>query len=142
MAARTSLLADGDQAVHRTRHRATHEQEIALGVDSHDAQTDLGEVAGAHMPRHALAFDDARGVGARRDRSRLAVPRVAVGLGAAVEVMTVHDALKAAALRDAAHLHAITFGEDGDRDGAARHGRGRFTSDRESETTDDARRDL
>src|SRR2546430_4374654 len=119
MAARTSLLADGHQAVHRTGHRAAHEQEIALGVDSHDTQADLGEVAGAHMPGHALAFDDARRVGTRRNRSRLAVPRVAVRLGATVEVMTVHDALKAATLRHAAHLHAIAFGEDGDRDGAA-----------------------
>src|SRR2546423_4958069 len=107
MAARTSRLADGHQAVHRTRHRAAHEQEIALGVDSHDTQADLGEVAGAHMPGHALAFDDARRVGTRRDRSGLAVPRVAVGLGAAVEVMTVHDALKAAALGDAADFDAI-----------------------------------
>src|SRR5258705_8591171 len=113
MAARASLLADGDEAVHRTRHRAAHEQEIALGVDLHDAQADLGEVAGAHVPRHPLAFDDARRIGTRRDRSRLAVPRVAVGLGTAVEVMAVHDALKATALRDAAHLHAIAFGEDG-----------------------------
>src|SRR5438105_4491212 len=128
MAARTSLLADGDQAVHRTRHRAAHEQEIALGVDPYDTQADLGEVAGAHMPGHALAFDDARRVGARRDRSRLAVPRVAVRLGATVEVMTVDDALEAATLRHAAHLHAIAFGEDRDRDRTpgrrrlARHG--------------------
>src|SRR5438046_2065144 len=110
MAARASLRADGDQPVHRTRHRAAHEQEIALGVDLHDAEADLGEVARAHMPGHALAFDDARRVGARSDRSWFAVPRVAVGLGAAVEVMTVHDALKAAALRQAPPFHAITFG--------------------------------
>src|SRR2546425_499240 len=140
MAARASLLADGDQAVHRARHGSAHEQEIALGVDLHDAQADLGEVAGAHMPRHALALDDARGVGARSDRSRLAVPGIAVRLGTAAEVMAVHDALETAALRHAAHFHAIAFGEDGDRDGAARHGGGRLPRDREA--TDDARRDL
>src|SRR6267378_3766256 len=138
MAARTSLLADGDQAVHRPRHRAAYEQQIALGVDSHDAQADLGEVAGAHMPGHALAFDDARRVGARRDRSRLAVPRVAVGLGATVEVMTVHDALKTAALGDAADFDAIAFRENCDRDRGARS-RGLA---RDVEPAYDARRDL
>src|SRR5882724_2552982 len=110
MAARTSLLADGDQTVHRTRHRAAHEQEIALGVNLHDAQADLGEVARAHMPGHALPFDDARRVGTRSDRTRLAVPRVAVGLGTAVEMVPVHDALEAAALRHAAHLPASALG--------------------------------
>src|SRR5260370_3023912 len=107
MATRPSLLADGDEAVHRTRHRAAHEQQIPLGVDFYDAQADLGEVAGAHMPGHPLALDDAGGIRAWRDRARLAVPGVAVRLGAAVEVMTVHHALKAPALRAAAHLHAI-----------------------------------
>src|SRR6267154_3146662 len=138
MAARASLLADGDQAVHRSRHRAAHEQEIALGVDLHDAQADLGEVARAHVPGHALALDDARRVGTRSDRSRLAMPRVAVGLGAAVEMMAVYDALKAAALGHAAHFDAIAFGEDRDRHGGARGGC--FT--RDIEAADDARRDL
>src|SRR6266545_293181 len=41
MAARASLLADGEQAVHGTRHRAAHEQEIALGVHFHDAKPQL-----------------------------------------------------------------------------------------------------
>src|SRR5712671_720104 len=138
MAARASLLTDGDQAVHRTRHRAAHEQEIALGVDPHDAQADLGEIPGAHMPGHFLAFDDARRVGTRSDRSRLAVPRVAVRLRTAMEVMAVHDALKAATLRDAAHLHAIALGENRDGDRAA--GGRRFTRDRKA--ADDARRRL
>src|SRR6266705_5005570 len=138
MAARASLLADGDEAVHRTRHRAAHEQEIALGVDLHDAQADLGEVAGAHVPRHPLAFDDARRVGARRDGSRLAVARIAVRLGTAVKVMAVHHALEAAALGHAAHFDAIAFGED--RDGDRRARGGRLATDREA--ANDARRDL
>src|SRR6266404_2622962 len=120
MAARASLLADGDEAVHRTRHRAPHEQEIALGVDLHDAQADLGEVAGAHMPGHALALDDARRVGARSDRSRLAVARITVRLGTAVEVMAVHDALETAAFGYAADLDAIACREDRDGHGGAR----------------------
>src|SRR2546427_9149155 len=102
MAARASLLADGDEPVHRTGHRAAHEQEIPLGVDPHDAQADLGEVAGAHVPGHPLAFDDARRVGTRSDRPRLTVPGIAVRLGAAVEVVAVHDTLEAAALGHAA----------------------------------------
>src|SRR2546422_4129562 len=132
MAARASLLADGDQAIHRPRHGTAHEQEIALGIDSHDPQPELGGVAGAHMPRHALAFDNPRRVGTRCDRPRLAVPRVPGRLWTAGEVMAVHDALEPAALRHAAHLHAIAFGEDGDRDRAAR--RPRFA--RNPEATD------
>src|SRR5688572_3246391 len=110
MAAPASLLADGHEAVHRTRHRAAHEQEIALGVDPDDAQADLGEVAGAHVARHPLALDDARGIRPRRDRAGLAVPRVAVGLGAAAEMMAVHHALEAAPFGDAADFHTVALG--------------------------------
>src|SRR6201988_3330596 len=138
MAARASLLADRDEAVHRARHGAAHEQEIALGVDLHDAQADLGEVAGAHVPGHPLAFDDARRIGTRRDRARLAVPRVAVGLGTAAEMMAVHHTLEPAPLGDAAHLHAIAFREDRDGDGGARDRR--IARDREA--PDDAWRAL
>src|SRR5207248_7602916 len=46
----------------------------------------------SHVPGHPLSFDDSRRVGSRSDRSGLAVPRVAVGLGAAAEVMAVHHA--------------------------------------------------
>src|SRR5438309_2720483 len=80
MAAPPSLLADREEAVHRTRHRAAHEQEIALGVHFDDPQAQLGEAPRAHMARHALSLDDARGVGARGDRARLAVRGVAGGL--------------------------------------------------------------
>src|SRR5438874_13613893 len=134
MATRPSLFADGDQAVHRARHRAAHEQEIALGVDPDHTQPELGEIAGAHMPGHPFALDDARGIGAWRNRSRLAVTRVAVGFGTAVEVMAVDDALEAAAFRHTAHLHAIAFGEDGDRDRTA----GRRCVTRDGEATNDA----
>src|SRR5437879_8903638 len=137
MAARASLLADGDEAARRDRHRAPPAREPALGVDLHVAQADLGEVARAHMAGHPLSFNNPRRIGARRDRSRLAVARVAVGLGAAMEVMAVHDTLKAAALGHAAHFDAIACGEDRDGHGAARGGC--FT--RDIEATDDARRD-
>src|SRR6266508_4654246 len=87
MAARASLLADGEQAVHRARHRAPHEQQIALGVHLHDAEPQLGEVARAHVARHPLPLDDARGIGARRDRAGLPLPGVPMRLRSAVEVM-------------------------------------------------------
>src|SRR5437879_7278938 len=80
MAAPPSLLADREEAVHRTRHRAAHEQEIALGVHFDDPQAQLGEAPRAHMARHALSLDDARGVGARGDRARPGVTCVAVRL--------------------------------------------------------------
>src|SRR5207249_10775377 len=87
MAAPASLLADGEQAVGRPRHRPAHEQQIPLRVHLHDLEPQLGEVPGAHVAGHSLPLDDPRRVGARRDRARLAVPGVAVGLRAAAEVM-------------------------------------------------------
>src|SRR3989454_6329912 len=53
----------------------------------------------------------------RRNRARLAVPRVAVGLRPTAEVVAVHDTLEAAALGDAADLDAVARSEDrhGDR---------------------------
>src|SRR3954470_4084245 len=138
MATPACLFADGDEAVHRTRHRAAHEQEIPLGIDPDDSEAELGGVAGTHMAGHPLALDDPRRIGTRGDRSRLAVPRVAVRLGAAVKMMTMHDALEAATLGDAAHFHAIAFDEDRDSDRAP--GRRRLAAD--VEAADDARRRL
>src|SRR5436190_1688496 len=138
MAARASLLADGDEPVHRSRHRAAYEQEVALGIDSHDPEAELGEVARAHVAGHPLSFDNPRRVGARRDRTRLAVTRIAVRFGTAMEVMAVYDALEAAALRDAADFHAIAFREDGNGHSTPRRGR----LARDVEAADDARRRL
>src|SRR5712691_3069756 len=107
MAAPASLLADRDQAVAGPRHRAAHEQEVALRVHAHDDEPELREVPRPHVARHPLALDDPRGVGARRDRARFAVPRVTVGLRAAAEVVAVHDALETATLGDATDLHAV-----------------------------------
>src|SRR2546423_12910249 len=112
MAARPSLLAHGEEAVHRPRHRTAHEQQVPLGIHLHHAQAQLREVAGAHMTGHALSLDDARRVRPRSDRAGLAVPSVAVGLRAAAEVMAVHYALEAAALGHTRDLHAVARGED------------------------------
>src|SRR5437016_11982852 len=122
MAAPPSLLADREEAVHRTRHRAAHEQEIALGVHFDDPQAQLGEAPRAHMARHALSLDDARGVGARGDRARLAVTCVAVRLRPTPEVMAVHHALETAPLRHPRDLHPLARLEDRDGDRVARLG--------------------
>src|SRR2546428_13651241 len=112
MAAPPSLLADREQAVHRARHRAPHEQEIPLGVHLHDPQAELGEAPRAHMARHALALDDARRVGAGRDRARLAVARVAVRLRPAREVVAGHPRPEAAPLRAAPDPYSLARPED------------------------------
>src|SRR6266513_1291433 len=115
MAARPSLFAHGEEPVHRPRHRATEKQQVPLSVHSHDAEPQLGEVARAHVPGHALPLDDARRIGTRRDRAGLAVPRIAVGFGTAAEVMAVHHALEAPTLRYARDLDAVAGGENRDR---------------------------
>src|SRR5439155_19809767 len=93
-AAWTSLLADAEESNHGARHGAPDEQQVSLDVHSHDPQAELRETARAHVPRHPLPLDDARGVRPRRDRPGLAVTRVAVRLGAPAEVMAMHHALK------------------------------------------------
>src|SRR3989475_3083 len=141
MAAPPSLLADREQAVHRARHRAPHEQEIPLGVHLHDPQAELGEAPRAHMAPHALALDDARRVGAGRDRARLAVARVAVRLRPAREVVAVHHALEAAPLRHARDLYSLARLEDRDGDRLARLGRLRSLTG-QGEAVEHAGRDL
>src|SRR5207253_10632243 len=51
---------------------------------------------------------------------RLPGPRVAVGLGAAAEVMAMDPALESAALGDTGDLHAVARGEDRHRHAVAR----------------------
>src|SRR2546426_331819 len=116
MAARPSLLAHGDEPVHRAGYGPPPEQQISLGVHLDHAQAELRETARTHVAGHPLPLDDAGRVRARRDRARLAVPRVAMGLGAAAEVMTVDHTLEAATLRDAGDLHQVPQLEDRDRD--------------------------
>src|SRR5438552_17816221 len=138
MTARPSLFAHREEPVHRARHRATEKQQVPLGVHSHDAEPQLGEVARPHVPGHALTLDDARRIGARRDRAGLPMPRIAVGFGAAAEVIPVHHALEPAALGHARDLDAVAGGED-------RHGHGfagLWCLSRDGETLQHARRGL
>src|SRR6184192_347379 len=141
MAARASLLAYGQEPVHRPRHRAAQKQQVPLGVHLHDAEPQLGEVPRPHVPGHSLSFDDARRIGTRCDRAGLAVPRIPVGFGAAAEMMAVHDALEPPTLGHARDLHAVALGED--RDGHRLPGLGRFScSGRDREALQHPRRRL
>src|SRR5712692_2906572 len=63
-----------------------------------------------------------------------------MGLGATPEVIAVHDALEAAALRDPGDLHPVARGEDGHRDLVARFGR--FALARQHEALDEVGREL
>src|SRR4249920_2591611 len=98
MAARSSLLPDRDDPVPGARNGALHEQEVPVGVDLDDSEAEFRVLRRAVMARHLLALDDARRIGTRADRARLAVPRVAVRRWAAVESMAVHHALEPATL--------------------------------------------
>src|SRR5262249_22701676 len=107
MAARASLLGQRDDAVPRTRNSSAHEKRVALGVDLHDSEPQLGVSLGSLVPRHALALDDSRRVGARTDRARLPVASVAVGGGTTAESVAVHYTLEAATLGRAGPLHQL-----------------------------------
>src|SRR4051812_46727730 len=112
MAAPASLLGHGDDPVPGTRNGAAYEQEIALRIHLHHGEPELGMPLGPHVAGHPLAFDDARRVGARADRARLPVPRVAVRGRSAAEAMAVHHALEAPALGGAGDLDPLAGGED------------------------------
>src|SRR5258705_3720259 len=120
MAAPASLLGHGDDPVPGAGNGAAHEQEVALGVHLDHGEPQLGVPLGAHVPRHPLALDDARRVGARADRARLPVPRVAMARRTAAEAVAVDDALEATALGGAGDLDPLAGGEDVDLDVGAR----------------------
>src|SRR5215211_4144435 len=98
MTAGSSLLRHGDDAILGTRDGAADEQEIPLGVDPDDRESQLGVALRAHVPGHPFALDDARRVGARADRARLPVPGVAMAGRTAAEAVAVHHPLEPAAL--------------------------------------------
>src|SRR2546426_1109992 len=117
MAAPSSLLANGEESVHWSRDGAAHEQQVPLGIHLHDPEAQLGEAPRTHVARHPLALDDPGRIGPRGDGAGLPVPGIAVGLGAAAEVMPMHHALEPAAFGHPGDLYAIACLEDrhGDR---------------------------
>src|SRR5207245_4701092 len=140
MAAPACLLAHRDEPVEWPGYRTPHEQQVALGVHLHHAEAELRKTPRSHVAGHPLAFDDAGRVRAGRDRAGLAVPGVAVSLGAAAEVMAVHHALEPAALGHARDLHTVAHGED--RHGHALARLGRLALRGEHEALQHARRRL
>src|SRR5258707_13012420 len=104
-----AFLPHRHDAAHRARDGALHVQEVTLGVHLVHGQPDLRALPGTHVARHPLALDHARRIGARSDRARLPVPRVAVRVRPAVERVAVDDTLEAPALADAGDLHLLAF---------------------------------
>src|SRR5688572_233562 len=113
------LLLHEHDAVSRTGNRATDVNQVALRIDTLDAQVRLCVALVAVLSRHLLALDDTRGIGARSNRAGTAMLRVAVRVRSAVEAVTLDDALKAAAFRRAGDFHLIARRKDSDGDRVA-----------------------
>src|SRR5688500_13549358 len=113
-AIRLALLLDEDDAVGGTGDRTADVDQVALSIDLLDAEMSLRVTMIAVVAGHLLALDHARRIGAWSDGSRTAVLRVSVGVRSAMEPVTLHDALEAAALRRASHLHPVAGREDFD----------------------------
>src|SRR3954466_3521491 len=97
----SALLADEHDPVGRTGDRPADVDQIALGIDLLDPKVRLRVPLIAVLPRHRLALDDARRIGARPDGTRTAVLRVAVRVRSTTGLVALHDALEATALRRA-----------------------------------------
>src|SRR5579859_2718641 len=118
------LLADDDDPVHGTSDRAADVDQMTLGVDLLDAEMRLRVVLGAEVAGHALALDDARGIGARANRARTTMLGVTVRVRTAAGLVPLHDALEAAAFAGARDLHRLADFEDVDAEGVAELERG------------------
>jgi hypothetical protein len=103
-----------------TRHRAADQQQVAHGIDFHNAQIFNGAVAYAHVARHALALEHAARSLALADRARRAVRhRISVGFHAAREIVALHGALEAFAYRGTGDIDDLARAEHVDFDFAA-----------------------
>src|SRR5262245_37378578 len=114
MSRSSSLLAHNHDAARLTGDRAADVDQVALRVDLFDAKVRLGVALVAEVARHALALDDAGGIGARSDGPGTTVLRVAVGVGTTTCLVALHDTLEAAALRGASDLDGLSDLEDVD----------------------------
>src|SRR3990172_554019 len=112
MPAPPSLLGHRHDPVLGARNRAANEQQVPLGIDAHDPQTQLGVTSRANLPRHALPLDDARRVGTGADGAALPVPGVAVRARSAAGAVAVHDALKSFALGGAGDSYQLSWCEN------------------------------
>src|SRR5439155_20719655 len=78
---------DLDEAVLRAGHGALDEEQVALGIDRVDGETDLRDALAAHPAGHLHALEDARRIGRGADRAGLADVVRTVRDGAAGEVV-------------------------------------------------------
>src|SRR5688500_11452933 len=111
-AIRSALLADEEDPVRGTSHRAADVDEVPFHIDLLDAEIRLRMPRGAVVPRHLLPLDHARRIRSGTDRARPAVLGVAVRVRSATDPVALDDALKAAPLRRAGDLHPFPGGED------------------------------
>src|SRR5262245_36909832 len=109
-----SLLAHDHDAARFAGDRAADVDQVALRVDLFDAKVRLGVALVAEVARHALALDDAGGIGTRSDGAGTTVLRVAVGVGTTTRLVALHDTLEASALRGAGDLDGLADLEDVD----------------------------
>src|SRR5262245_42580342 len=112
-------FADHHEAVRRTRHRPTYQQDVLLRVDRDDLEVLGREILAAHATGAALALDDARRVRRRADRSRLLAVRGTVRRVARDESVALDDALEAAALGDTLDVDVPALLEQRHRQAAA-----------------------
>src|SRR5688572_25468333 len=112
MATGPSLFRHGHDAVLRAGNGASNEEEVPLRIHFHHPKSDLGVALGAHVARHPLPFDYARGVGARADRTWLPMPGVAVGSGTTAEMVAVYHPLEPPPFGSSGHLHQLAGRKD------------------------------
>src|SRR3954451_7998341 len=104
--------AHDHEAVASTRNSAADVEQVVLGVHFGDAEILDGDLVAAHPAAHAHAFHDTRRESGGADRAGSAVEHRAVRGAAASEVMTLHHALEAFALRLADDVDRVGRLED------------------------------
>src|ERR1043166_7593003 len=105
-------LENVDEAVRRAGDRTPDEQNVLLGVHTGDHEILDGERLAAHATRQPLALDDARRIGRRADRARLATHRRAVRRRAGREAVALEHARESATLRHALDVDVLALLED------------------------------
>ena len=94
-------VADDDDAAVRARHRALHQQQVALGVGLDHFEVQRGDLLVAHVAGHLQALEHAAGEAGLADGARRTVVLVVTVAGAlALEVVTLHAAGEALAPAD------------------------------------------
>src|ERR1019366_9551062 len=106
--------ADDDEAVLSARNCAADVEQVVLCVHFGDAEILDRDLIAAHTAAHAHALHDTRREGRGADRAGSAMEHRAVRGPAAGEVMTLHHALEAFALRLADDVDRVARLEDVD----------------------------